>query len=991
MTENDFLSQVAAYLIDDDSHRRQLNRTTLVFPNKRSALFMKKALHRSIGNAVGRPAFMPRFATMSRLVARFADRPAMSRRESLFLLYNTYRSVLERRNRSEQLKDFDRFVFWGDMILDDFDDIDRHLVNAAKLFKNLKDLKEINADYLDENQKQIIRQIWGETAHTAAVTEFWTHTGDNGEVVKSFINLWEILGELYVEFHRALDETGQTTPGFQYRLAAEIIGQMSVEDLRRERFVFIGFNDLSHSETMMFKRFKEAGVASFFWDFESPVFKDGENLTISRTFGSLLRNFPMPDGFSLTKPEARPTISVIGIPSNIAQTKLLDPMLDRLADEGRLNVDNAINTAVILPDASLLMPSLFAIPGRIEALNITMGIPFASTPFAAFLKSIITLQLRARLIHGEFHFYHEDVLQLLSHPHILSFASSSAEKIKSYISANCLYNIPAAYIVETYPELAYIFRAVKQLENVDELQDYLHNLLTGLRNDLSATSPTFKAGRKVEVRLLDNYLDEIEQLGELIKRYRISMSESTYFTLFEKLLNASQINLQGTPLRGLQIMGVLETRALDFDNLIILSMNERVFPRKSYIKTMIPNNLRIGYGMPSIDRQDSLYTYYFYHMLTRAKNVTLVYDSRVGALGAGEMSRYISQLKHLNLFDRITFDNIAFSSEVSNERIIKVDKTPAVLDELKTFTTPGGAFISASALKSYKRCRLQFYLQYVRNMRGTDEQYDYMTAAQHGTIIHRVIEQLLMPFEGKHVDAAAIDAILKAPGLIKTTIDSIITEVFYPKAKETADGHDLPAEGNIFAGVIDLYVRKMLGYEQTSYCTPSFRYIKGEMAVADPQWRVTDGLTINFKMSIDRVDEIEPGHLRFIDYKTGADKSAVGDIDRLFVRGKHDYDAIFQILTYCEAYADMVDPGVSIKPIIYPFRNMVVADGIVMTKIGKDEIEDYRSVSAEFRPRLNEMISEIFDPAVPFDRAEDPKSCAFCPFLELCDRQVPEF
>lgn len=991
MTDNDFISQVADFLVCDDNHRMMLNRTTLVFPNKRSALFMKKALQRVISRKSSHPSFMPRFATMSRLVARFADKTAMNRRESLFLLYNTYRAVLESRNRQEQLKDFDRFVFWGEMILDDFDEIDRQLVNASKLFKNLRDLKEINADYLDDNQKQIIRQIWGESAHTTAVTEFWTHTADEGEVVRSFINLWEILGDLYAGFRKALDDMGQTTPGFQYRLAAETIADTPIEDLRRERFVFIGFNDLSHSETMILKRFKEAGIATFFWDFESPAFKDGGNLIISRRFDSLKRNFPMPSDFTIKKEAFRPAIEVIGIPSNIAQTKLLGPILNRLADHGNLNVSNAINTAVILPDESLLMPSLFAIPDRIEALNITMGIPFATTPFAAFLKSIITLQLRARLIHGEFHFYHEDVLQLLSHPHILSFASAAAEKIKSYISANCLYNIPAGYIAETYPELAYIFSVVKQLENIDELQDYLRNLLAGLKNDLSAASATFKAGRAVEIKMLDAYMDEVDKLGRLIKQYRINMSESTYFTLFEKLLNSSQINLQGTPLRGLQIMGVLETRALDFDNIIILSMNERVFPRKSYIKTMIPNNLRIGYGMPSIDRQDSLYTYYFYHMLTRARNVTLVHDTRVGALGGGEMSRYISQLKHLGLFDNISFKNLGFSSEVSSERTITVSKTDEVINELKTFTLPGGAFISASALKSYKRCRLQFYLQYVKNQRGDNEQYDYMTAAQHGTIIHRVIEQLLMPYEGDYIDAVVIDRILKTPGLVKRTIDNVITEVFYPKAKETAEGHDLPAEGNIFAGVIDFYVRKMLAYEQQSYCVPSFRYVKGEMAVSQPQWRVTDNLAINFKMSIDRVDEIAPGHLRFIDYKTGGDKPSVTEIDKLFVRGKHDFDAIFQLLTYCEAYGDMVDSSASIKPIIYPFRNMVVADGIVPTRIGKEEIDDYRDFSADFRPRLNEMIAEIFDPAVPFDRAEDPASCAFCPFLGLCDRQVPEF
>lgn len=989
ITQPKFLEQIAAYYIDSD---RDMSGYTFVFPNKRSAMFLKKYMQERASRRSSTPLFMPRFVTMGRLMSRFAAVPEMDRREQLFLLYDCYRRVLARLGREEQVRDFDRFIFWGEIILDDFDDIDRQLVNAGKLFDNLRDIKEITANYLDDEQKKIARQLWGDSPLTTSVADFWLHVGheNESETTDSFISLWQLLGSLYDEFRSALADRELETSGGQYRLAASRIAEMSFDELQRTKYAFIGFNDFSHSETLVLKRLKDVGAAEFFWDFASPWFSETLDRGLYNRLNALTRNFPAPDDFTLAAIETAPEIEIMAVPSNIAQAKTVTPILENWASQGLVSQVNAINTAVVVPDENLLMPVLVSVPDSIPAINITMGVSYRLTPFASLLRSIISMQMRSREVRGAVHYYYADVSEVLSHPHIAVIAPDHAEAVRSYISRERLYNLPAESLVTRCPELAYIFTPVKSQTDPQSISEYLTRLVDSLSEALSTVRHNSQDGLP-EIEMLRYIRSQLDDIASLVDRYKVAMNENTYFTLFERLLDARRIDLQGTPLKGLQIMGVLETRSIDFDNIIILSVNENSLPRKSYMRTMIPNSLRIGFGMSTIDRQDSLYTYYFYRLIARAKNVKLLYDARNTSLGAGEPSRYISQLRHLGQSDRIKFTTLTAGANLADPPEVTVAKTPEVIESLRCFRPGGNASLSASALKSYKKCRLQFYLQYVRRMRGDEAPADYMSASVYGTIVHRTVELLYTPYVGKNIDTATIDAILADPALIADTIRRVIFEEYYRHHSPSLTD-ELPAEGAVTAYVIERHVRHMLELEKSTFCRPEFAFAGGEVKIDRPAWKLFDSEGVNFKMSIDRIDRLSDGSLRFIDYKSGSDRVAANyKYERLFEREKHEADAVFQILTYCEAYADMCGYEGAIEPVVLPFREMAVNDSISPVTVESEVVTDYHQVSREFRARLSALVAEIFDPDVPFNQAEDPRACKFCPFLNLCGRTVPEY
>ena len=983
-----FLESVAGYILDQ---YHDMSRLTLVFPNKRSAMFLKKYMQEKLVKTSHRPRFMPRFATMGNFVSRFASRPEMPRLEQLFLLYDCYRRLLTERVREEQLRDFDKFIFWGGMILDDFDDVDRQLVDAAKLFKNLKDLKEINADYLDDEQKRIVRQIWGDSARTTAVTEFWTHVNNQeGESAEArFVTLWQLLGDLYTSFVSELHKGGFDTAGGQYRDAVNAISDSGPSLLAARRYAFIGFNDLSHSELLMMKRLKDAGAADFFWDFDSAMLRLALEGRLGSRLKKLKESFPMPENFNVPVCGTLPEIEVIAVPSGIAQAKAATDILEQWESKSMINPADAIETAIVLPDENLLTHLLLSIPQSIPSVNITMGVPFSTTAFATMLHSVIAMQLRAREIHGRIHYYYADVIELLSHPHIQVIAAQSAESLKRHIAKNNLFNLDAALICEEYPDLAYIFVPVKGLDNANDICDYMTGLIDGLTSALKANARPSQGGLP-EIEMLEYFRNGVDELRTLIMKYNITMGENTYFSLFERLMQSRRIDLQGTPLMGIQIMGVLETRSLDFDNIIILSMNENSFPRKSYMRTMIPNNLRVGYGMNTIDRQDELYTYYFYRLLSRARHVKLLYDSRTGSFGSGEASRYIAQLNYITPAGILRHSALQFPSEFNTPNAISIDKDTEVMNHLARFMPGGNANLSASALKEYKSCRLRFYLRYVRNLRGENDITDYISPSVYGTIVHKVVETLYSNYEGKEITADIINDILNTPAYLDKVIAEIVFSLYYRNAKYTTS-ESMPAEGAVTCSVIGLYVRKMLEIEREECRIAPFRYIKGELEVkSPPEWKISDSLSVNFKMSIDRVDELSPGHLRFIDYKTGADKVTPTTIEKMFRRERHDDNAAFQLLTYCLAYNDMLGLDHAIKPVVYPFRILASTGTVPEIEIDGTKTEDYHAVEEEFRKSLFAMISEIFDPSVPFDQAESDESCTFCPFLDLCGRTLPE-
>lgn len=986
-----FLQQVADYYLAKAGDR-DLADIIFILPNKRSAIFLKSYIKAGLK---GEYCFMPRFTTFGKFIARRSGLRESSRNDRLFILYHAYRKVLARHGRDSQTKDFDKFIFWGDMILSDFDTIDSSLASADKLYRNLHDLRMITADYLTDEQKNVIREIWGETSMTESVETFWLHTGHGEDhsqpMTRRFLALWQILGEVYDQFVHDITEAGISTSGIQARRAVEAVKNDSPEVLRRNRYVFVGHSDLTTAEIHIMQRLKDIGSADFFWDTAGDGFKDK---TIADDVFDIIKRlekrFPSPDDFTLAEIKSTPEIEIIGISSGIGQAKHAANIINDWAASGVIDPKNAIDTAIVLPDQKLLMPMVLGLPDRIKTLNVSLTVPYSSTTFATLLRIIISLQMRARKRSGgEYTFFYRDVLEVLQHPHINLIAQKEAERIRREINRKRLYNIDASYLVQSHPGLAYIFEPVGKDAGVDEVYAYTARMLRGLRRDIASSINSTAERKSHEIEVLDCYSQRLDELYRNIRRYDIKMNESTFFILFERILDSDMLGLNGTPLRGLQVMGVLETRDLDFENIVMLSMNERTFPRRDYVRTMIPNNLRRGYGLPPIERTEGYYAYYFFRAISRARRVRLIYDSRPGNRGGGEMSRYLSQLIYLHDRGNIKHLTAEMGGLQPAAREIVIAKTPEVMDELNTFLVDGGLNISASSLKTYMKCPLSFYLTYVKGLREDDEPEGYITPAQQGNILHVSMKQLYEPWEGRRVDAAVIDTILAGDLVERVVMKNLYKEAF--NSDKVPDVKNQTFEAELNGAIIARQVRMLLEAEKEYYCSGgrSFVCVKGEMDFKNCRWEVVPGLKINFRMLIDRVDRIDNNTLRFIDYKTGKDElSTGGNIGNLFNPAyKGAVDGIFQLLTYAEAYRDITgEENVIIQPAIHALRKIAVDGEIKPLYHNKAPMQPFPALSEEFRPRLNEVISEIFNPEVPFVQSVNKDVCLYCKFRSMCGR-----
>ena len=984
-----FLRSVAQYYSSEAPGRPAQENIIYVLPNKRSAMFLKKYVREQVSGV----ALMPRFMTMRTFISIFAARPEAQPRELLFILYEAYRRAMKARGRAEGVREFDSFIFWGDMILSDFDDIDRSLVNADELFKNLRDIKEIQANYLDDEQKEVIRRVWGESRLTADIDEFWLHIGENpedGAMASKFVYLWEILAEVYHNFHSILAEKGIASPGGQYRSALAKISCLNDYDIPADtHYVFVGFNDLSTVETLIFDRLRGLGVASFFWD--TAVLSAGADIQFSRPLrrlSELVRNFPMPAGYSVPMPECTPEITVSAVPSNVGQAKALTPLLSDWAQAGYIDSANPLNTAVVLPDQGLLLPSLMSIPEDITAVNISMGLSYRTTTFASLLHSIISMQLRARDIHGSTHFYYEDLTSVLAHPHIQLIARVEADDLSKMIAENKLYNIAAAEVTAMAPSLKAVFTPVRDLSQVADVAAYLLKLLDWLQARLDTSDPDSEMPvAKFELEAIAYFRSEVEALSELIAQYGVTMTERTFFHLFERIFTSRGLTVNGTPLAGLQVLGVLETRALDFDNLIVLSMNERVFPRKQYSRTMIPNTLRSGFGLPDFESLELTYAYCFYRLIARARRVSLFYDSRTDGLGNGEVSRYISQMKYLMPGLNVKVGTVSYPAGSDSKASISLPKTPEIMAELDEFRAGGRLRLSASALKTYKQCPMKFYLEYARRMRGSDELVDYISASEFGTVVHNVIQKLYSDYKGQLITSEVLDKWLHPDN---ARIDEIAREMIvrerYPKAKNP-DEVILSAEAQLASSLVAKIARANLVAERDLYCRggQSFTFVENEMKV-NKVWSVAPDLDVNFYMSIDRVDQVSGEFLRFIDFKTGDDDFVSEKLDSLFNRNSTAKDGILQLMIYCEAYLSIENEAVDIEAVLHPMRRLSGGFPLMPLRIAGQDMTSYKALRDEFKPLLQTFIKEIFDPAVPITQCKSDTPCVYCPFQAMCGR-----
>lgn len=992
MPQKKFLEQIADYYTAP-GRIDTLAEHTFIFPNKRSAMFLKRYIQQRI---TAPSALMPRFTTFTRFASQTVRVAEAQHFEKLFMVYRAYQQALKEKNpsRDEQPKDFDKFIFWGDMILTDFDEIDKALADPVKLYTNLRELREISSDYLTDEQKDIIRRIWGETPFTKEVESFWLHTnsGDEKQLHHKFISLWQILARIYEIFRDKLRKAHLSTPGMQMREALAKIKNTSVAELQRRKYVFVGLADLSNAELAIMDRMQSAGCADFFWDLDSPLFElsDGSTDLANRAIRMIARlkqKFPMPADFSLLKVDTVGKIDIFGVPSSVAQAKVAGDVVRNWQTHRLLDGDKAIQTAIVVPDPNLLMPLMLSLPDDINAINITMGLPYSSTTFATLFRGIISMQRRSRKRRGNVQtYFYQDVLEVLVHPHLQLLAPERANDIRQFIFDQKLFNIDAKQLMANFPEIGFIFKPIGDQDSLDETYDYVTTLLNGIREALMSHMPKERLAGSFELQILKFFDQQIAQLKQLIEKYNIQMVETTFLMLFERILQAKTINVEGTPLKGLQIMGPLETRDLDFPNIIFLSMNERTFPRRDYVKTMIPNNLRRGYGLPPIEQSQSFYAYYFFRAIARADNATLLYDSRSPRKGAGEMSRYLAQLIFLKSQYGIRHSQIDLSGQQPSSRVITVQKTDAVKAQLQRFTVPGGPNVSASALKSYLKCPLSFYLQYVNDMGSEEEVVDYLDAAKVGDILHETSRRLYEPYKNKQITSDTIDHIVNYGPIDDIVLEEVAAAMGLDK--NTTHETDLSYEGMLIKKQVASQIRSMLLAEKFSYCDKGgFTYVDGEKDVVK-QWQVTPNVKINFRMKIDRIDRLDDDTLRFIDYKTGTDEMTVDKIEGLF-KGNHKKDAIFQLLLYAEAYNDLEESGLEIVLAVHKIREIISEGYIQKLGFNKKPMPPYPALSPEFRPMLNKKLEDIFYNDTPFTQCEDVKKCTFCPFLTLCGRTLP--
>lgn len=961
-----FLYQVATLFYQQ--YGAEIHRLAFVFPNRRAGLFFQKYL----SEISEKPLFSPSILTINDLFMQLSGMHPADKIQMLFRLYELYKQ------RSGSSESFDEFIYWGEMLLNDFDDIDKYMVDARMLFRNVSDLKSLDDDfnYLSPEQVQAIRSFW---------SSFYPK-GDSPNQ-QHFLELWEILYDLYAGLRTSLAKDGCGYDGMIFREVVEQLEKEPMSDFPFDQVVFVGLNALSVSEERLLLALQKKGVADFYWDYVGPWVTDPDNKA-SFFLGRNLRLFPSRMQLPATGP-VQAEIRVMGVPSAIGQAKQVYPILQALADEQQLTDESALRTAIVLPDEHLLVPVLNAIPEAIQHINVTMGYPLAGTPVAALMEYILTLQKNIRYIDRVPVFYFRDVLPILNHQYVMAAAPEEVSQlVKDMTAGNRIY-VHAADL-NRHELLSILFTPV---QNTEELSDYLIHVLEALNaclrnnrpnpDDEEMISNSTQTTADIEQEFIFHYFATVNRMKEVMREAKIEMRLDTYFRLLKRMTDLITIPFEGEPLSGLQVMGVLETRALDFDRLIILSMNEGIFPLKKAANSFIPYNLRRGFGLPTYEHQDSVWAYHFYRLIRRAKQVTLLYDTRTTGLQTGEVSRFVHQLRYhyqYPLIDELVVYDVASSAVPP----ISVQKTAEVEKLLSDFLSGGPRALSASAINTYLDCPLKFYFSVLEQIQEEDEITETVERDVFGSILHKVMEDLYAPFKGKLVTADLLKLLRKDQPLLTGTIARAFAELFF----KSPVVRPLEGENFLTGEMIRKYAEKIL--EQDARFTP-FHYIESEKKVR-ATITLSDKRVVQLKGFIDRVDSLDRV-LRIVDYKTGSGKLEFESVEGLFDKEAKDRPkAVMQVFLYAWMYQQLPEyTGMPIQPAIYYLRTLFQRsfDPVVEQKKGRgkaDKVNSFQEFVADFEDKLRQCLDEIFNLDIPFTQTETGKACAYCSFRGLCGK-----
>lgn len=961
-----FLRNVAqAYY---SKYSQQISNFAFVFPNRRAGIFFQKYL----AEIARKPIFSPQIFTIADLFEELTPYKKADRIEMLFLLYDIYKRI------SHSVESFDEFLYWGEMLLNDFDDVDKYLVDAKQLFRNIYDLKEIDSgfDYLTEEQIEAIRRFWAN----------FLPVGENVQK-KDFLEIWEVLYEVYTEFRNRLSKDGLAYEGMIFREVAQKAKNREYLPLPAEKIVLIGLNGHSKSEEELLNYLQKKGVADFYWDYSSPLVRDKGNRA-SHFIDKNKRLFPsqlslLPEEQTMDKP----ILEVIGIPSSVGQAKYLNTILQSLVEEKQISApDKALNTAVVLPDENLLLPALYSIPEEIDRINVTMGYNLANSSVSGLMEYIFELQKNIRKSGNVVGFYFRPVISILNHHYVAAIIGENAKFLKDTIIRYNKIIVPVEDLRE-HPLLNLIFA---EIDDWKYIPDYLRNILSSLQTYLSLKRDGI-SGDDTNVRSLDiecefiiEYYKAINRLDETFPDELPQMTIDTYFKLLKKIIAGISVPFSGEPLSGLQIMGVLETRALDFDNLVILSMNEGIFPLKRAANSFIPYNLRQGFELPTYEHQDSIFAYHFYRLINRAKRIYLLYDTRTEGLQAGEISRYFNQIKYLypDTFD--IREKLATYKVSSIENLtISIRKTQYIQKQLFQFLKDGTRSLSASAINMYLNCPLQFYFSVVEAMEEEEEVAETIESSMFGTLFHTIMELIYNRFEGKMVTADLLRQIIKDENELTSYIEYSFAKNYFKTEKKKR----LTGQNYLTGEILRKYVKQVL--DSDVRLTP-FVYVKSEMKM-NMSYLIPSGKEVMLKGFIDRVDRGK-GHTRIIDYKSGKGELTFRNISDLFDKEMRNRPkAVMQVFMYAHLYLleypdEILEPGIYYLRELFNDRFNSAVAHIIEESSTKELVVDFSVYREEFKKYFDLCLEEIFDVDIPFNQTPTGEACRWCTFTNICKR-----
>lgn len=972
-----------------------------VFPNRRSGQFFGKHLQ----DLAPQLTLMPQVTTITDFVTDFTGEVAASPIETLITLYEAYCQLAG--NEDYEL---DKFIYWGNILANDFNDVDLYMVDAQQLLTNTGQLKEISTDYMDDDLKAIVASYLNVHFDSLPDDQFWSHINhqpekDGNEVQQKYLDLWKQLPELYDTYKRLLDEKGLSYEGRIMRNAAIKAGTIEADELGYRQVVFVGFNVLSTSEMVLFKNLKKLQVAQFCWDVASPALKELSNPG-NLFMQANLKAFPQ--AFELESIDEFPQFQVVGIPSNVGQAKYAFHVVDRWIEHGDIdNPENAIDTAIVLPDENLFTPLLNSVSPRIGQLNVTMGYSLRSSDIMSLMHIVARLHSRSSRHPGGLghQFLKEDVLTLLSHPLLKTLWPSTVIPLTERMSQSNRFTVGEEELKGL--EYSMLFEAIDSQNNMADVRTYIEHLRKFVKqvSDKYASQEDSQNhdnnSKDDSVMLLQKafttqYLEALDQIERELGTRKNLSRENSVFYLIDRLASLYAIHFEGEPLNGLQIMGMLETRNLDFKNLIILSMNERVFPRRFFQNSFIPVKLRQAYGMSTIEHQEAMTTYYFYRLVSRAQNVCLVYDSDTKGLSSGEYSRFIAQL------DKVYKQQLHFihlTSRVTPGSSLKIDvaKTGRIAQAVEAYRTNGSKrMLSASSIKEYIKCPLMFYLHHIEGLNADNNDTEFIDAASFGTILHDTLQEFYCPDKNElphRVYRKDLEQFAKGHNIANALTRVTNREYLH----ETNLTNPLTGDVALLLDAMVRYVRQVVEFDMKLLKSDD-EYIEViECEKGHPvHLQLGGGPAFNFTFKADRIDRVngkEP--LRIIDYKTGIDEIAFSKFDQITSDNQQkNYLAILQLMLYCNAYAKEAKYDGPIKPIIYKLRDMENSgEGLTYNKA---IIEDYRqadpkakdkTINDAFAENMNKVLNSFFDLRQPFkQREKSDKVCSYCKFVDFCRR-----